>query len=84
MNDMSTIPERVTARWIATLADGQLVDVESRLHTEFLAEEKQEKLRRGTLYAMLRGPATLLDAWHRWARVNNETRSRGLLVRHAK
>ena len=32
---------------IATLADGQLMTVESRLHSEFVDEESQEKKRRG-------------------------------------
>ena len=81
---MEPFPEHVTAGWIATLADGQLVTVESRLHTEFVAEEKQEKARSGRRYTLLQGPATLVNAWLRWTMVNNEARSRGLLVRHRK
>ena len=79
-----TVPDRVTADWIATLANGQLMTIESRLHSEFLDEENQEKERRGDRYALLQGPAALVNAWLRWQMVNNEARSRGLLVRHRK
>ena len=79
-----TVPDRVTASWIATLADGQLMTVESRLHSEFVDEESQEKKRRGDRYALLQGPTALVNAWLRWQMVNNEARSRGLLVRHRK
>ena len=79
-----TVPERVTAEWIGTLANAQLMTVESRLHSEFLDEEIQEKERRGDRYALLQGPAELVNAWLRWQMVNNEARSRGLLVRHRK
>jgi hypothetical protein len=79
-----TVPDRVTAGWIATLADGQLMTAESRLHSEFLDEETQEKEKRGDRYTLLQGPAALVNAWLRWQMVNNEARSRGLLVRHRK
>jgi len=79
-----TVPERVTAGWVATLPDGQLMTVESRLHSEFLDEETQEKERRGDRYTLLQGPSALVNAWLRWQMVNNEARSRGLLVRHRK
>jgi len=79
-----TVPDRVTAEWIATLANGQLMTVESRLHSEFLDEEKGEKERRGDRYTLLQGPPALVNAWLRWQMVNNEARSRGLLVRHRK
>ena len=79
-----TVPERVTADWIATLANAQLMTVESRLHSEFLDEENEEKERRGDRYTLLQGPAALVKAWLRWQMVNNEARSRGLLVRHRK
>ncbi|HEY5416133.1 MAG TPA: hypothetical protein VIK41_14950 [Gemmatimonadaceae bacterium] len=79
-----TVPERVTADWIATLANAQLMTVESRLHSEFLDEENEEKERRGDRYTLLQGPAALVNAWLRWQMVNNEARSRGLLVRHRK
>ena len=79
-----TVPDRVTADWIATLANAQLMTVESRLHSEFLDEENEEKERRGDRYTLLQGPAALVNAWLRWQMVNNEARSRGLLVRHRK
>ena len=79
-----TVPDRVTAGWIATLGDPQLVTVETRLHSEFLDEEIQEKERRGDRYALLQGPAALVNAWLNWQMVSNEARSRGLLIRHRK
>lgn len=79
-----TVPDRVTAGWIATLGDGQLMTIESRLHSEFLDEEGHEKKRRGDRYALLQGPPALVNAWLRWQMVNNEARSRGLLVRNRK
>ena len=74
------IPERVNASWIATLGDEQLVKAEAKLHKEFAKEEIAEKVRVGARYTMLRGPESLVDAWHRWSMVNNETRQRGLVV----
>lgn len=78
------VPDRVTADWIATLGNGQLETVESRLHTEFLDKESQEKARRGGRYTLLQGPAALVNAWLRWQMVSNAARSRGLLIRHRK
>ena len=75
------LPDRVTADWIATLANGSLMTAESRLHSDFLHEESQEKERRGERYTLLEGPSTLVNAWLRWQMVNNEARSRGLLSR---
>lgn len=77
---MLTVPDRLTASWIATLADGQLVTVESRLHSEFIDEENQEKRRRGDRYVLLQGTAALVNAWVRWQIVNNEARTRRLVV----
>lgn len=77
-----TLPDRVTAGWIATLEHGELVTVESLLHSEFLVEETQEKRRRGDRYTLLQGPAALVNAWLRWQMVSNEARSRGLVIRH--
>jgi hypothetical protein len=79
-----TVPDRVTADWIATLGNKQLVSVETRLHSEFLDEDNQERERRGDRYALLQGPPALVNAWLRWQMVNNEARSRGLLIRHRK
>ena len=77
-----TIPDRVDARWLATLGDEQLVDVEASLHADFRQREAREKSRAGARYVLLQGPAHLVTAWHRWLLVNNETRTRGLLIRH--
>jgi hypothetical protein len=79
-----TVPDRVTADWIATLGNKQLVSVETRLHSEFLDEENQERARRGDRYTLLQGPPALVNAWLRWQMVSNEARSRGLLIRHRK
>jgi hypothetical protein len=79
-----TVPDRVTADWIATLANERLVTVEARLHSEFLDEQDQERKRTGGRYSLLQGPAALVNAWLRWQMVTNEARSRGLLVRHGK
>ena len=81
---MMTVPDRLTANWIATLGNGDLVAVESDLHSEFVAEENEEKRRRGDRYALLQGPAPLVNAWLRWLMVNNEARLRSLVVRHRK
>ena len=79
-----TVPERVTADWIATLGNKQLVSVETRLHSEFLDEENQERARRGDRYTLLQGPPALVNAWLRWQMVSNEARSRGLLIHRRK
>jgi hypothetical protein len=75
------IPDRMNARWIATLGDEQLTDVESRLHEDFKTQDSAEKARRGAKYRLLEGPAALVDAWNRWHLVNNETKKRGIAVR---
>ena len=74
------IPERINARWIATLADEQLVTAEAELHATFRANERTEKARSGPRYMLLQGPAALVNSWQRWLLVSNETRSRGLVV----
>ena len=78
------VPDRVTVDWIATLGNGQLATVESRLHTEFLDQESREKERCGDRYALLQGPAALVNAWLKWQMVSNEARSRKLVIRHRK
>ena len=78
---MSLIPERVNRAWIGTLDDLQLMDAESHLHADFHRLDSTEKARLGTRYRLLQGSATLVDAWHRWQLVNNETRRRGLFPR---
>lgn len=79
-----TIPDRVNARWIATLGDAQLIRAEKLLHSAFRTHEVAEKTRKGARYTLLQGPPDLVNAWHRWLMVNNETRTRGLLVNRAR
>jgi hypothetical protein len=76
------IPDNINARWIATLRDDQLMRAEAQLHAAFRANERVEKGRTGARYILLQGPATLVTAWHRWLLLNNETRTRGLVVQH--
>jgi hypothetical protein len=78
------LPDRLTANWIATLGDSQLMEIELHLHGQFATEETHEKRRRGDRYAMLEGPEALVTAWHRWLMANNEARTRGLVIRHRK
>jgi hypothetical protein len=77
------IPAQVTTNWATTLPDDDLLKAEATLHATFTKEEKAEKKRRGDNYVMLRGPESLVMAWHRWLSVNNETTFRGLKVRRA-
>ena len=79
-----SIPDRVTAEWIATLADDRLMTVESRLHSAFITEDKHERKRSGGRYVLLQGPAALVNAWVRWQMVTNEARSRRLLMRRLR
>jgi hypothetical protein len=72
------VPERLTAKWIDTLEDRELLDVEWGLHQLFARAEKEEKKVRGSAYALMRGPEPLLYAWQRWSLLNNATRARGL------
>jgi hypothetical protein len=78
------IPDYVNARWIATLRDDQLVKAEAKLHAAFRKQETAEKLRSGPRYMLLQGPPTLVNAWHRWLLVSNETRTRGLVINHQR
>lgn len=73
-----TLPERINATWIRSLDDAALVAAESELHTLFVTAERDEKIRRGEAYDLMRGPAPLMHAWQRWSTVNAATRSRGL------
>ena len=74
------LPDRLTANWVETLANSQLVELESLLHTKFAAEEIDEKRRRGDRYVLLHGPEPLVTAWHRWSMANNEIRNRRLVI----
>lgn len=75
------VPDTVNARWIASLNDKQLQDVERRLHAEFLKQESVEKALAGARYKLLNGTPALVSAWHRWMLVNNETHMRSVVIR---
>jgi hypothetical protein len=79
-----TIPEQVNARWIATLRNDQLIAAEGKLHKTFRKQEVSEKSRAGARYVLLQGSPALVNAWHRWLLVSNETRTRGLVVCHTR
>ena len=76
------IPDRINARWIATLVDEQLITAEAELHAVFRRQESAEKRRAGPRYVLLQGPSDLVNAWQRWLLVNNEATKRGLVVHH--
>ena len=76
------IPDQTNARWMATLNDEQLVEAEAQLHAAFCEQNDAEKRRSGARYMLLQGPPALVNAWHRWLLVNNETKHRGLAVHH--
>ncbi len=78
------IPDRINARWIATLQDEQLMTAEAELHEIFRVQERSEKDRAGARYILLQGPAALVNAWQRWVLVNNETRTRGLQSNYSR
>lgn len=77
---MMVLPEKVNARWIDTLGNDQLLEAEAQLHALFLKEETAEKRRTGARYTMLRGPESLVSAWHRWLLVHNATQTRGMII----
>ncbi|MBK6489070.1 MAG: hypothetical protein IPF98_19975 [Gemmatimonadetes bacterium] len=73
-----TIPERITARWIATLSNDELQAVERTLHGSFDKQDSSERLSKGSAYSLMKAPETLTNAWLRWSMVCNATRDRGL------
>ena len=73
-------PDHINSHWIASLEDKQLVSAEAELHAAFRTHETAEKRWSGARYVLLQGPAALVNAWHRWLLVSNETRNRGLVV----
>ena len=77
------LPDKVNSRWIATLGNEQLLEAEHLLHAVFVEEEAAEKHRKGARYTMLRGPESLVSAWHRWLLVSNATQTRGVVVHRA-
>lgn len=78
------IPNYVSARWVEALGNDQLLVAEAKLHAAFHTHETAEKRRAGARYVLLQGPATLVSAWHNWLLASNETRTRGLTVRHSR
>ena len=78
------VPERISADWIGTLTDADLIDVESLLHERFTALERREKVSKGSRYDLFRSPPDVMDAWDRWSRVLTATRSRSLSPRKRK
>lgn len=80
---MRLVPEKINAAWISTLADEDLLDVESRLYERFAVLDRRHKQLRGRDYNLMRGPTALIDAWDRWSRVAVATKTRSLIVRRA-
>jgi hypothetical protein len=72
------VPSRITATWIDSLTNDNLLVAESRLKSAFAKEERAEKKRTGRSYDLMRGPAELMLAWDRWSRVNAAARGRKL------
>ena len=72
------IPGRITAMWIDSLTNDDLLLAETRLKKVFARMERVEKGRLGGAYDLMRGHAELMSAWDRWSRVNAAIRSRGL------
>ena len=72
------VPPRITATWIDSLSDENLLLAELRLKNAVAKEERAEKRRLGRAYDLMRGPAELMLAWDRWSRVNAATRTRKL------
>lgn len=81
---MIALPTHVSTRWIATLGNDELVAVEAQLYKALHAHERAEKLRAGSRYKLLQGPSELVNAWHQWVLVSNETRARGVVIRHSR
>ena len=72
------IPGRITAVWIDSLTNDDLLLAETRLKKVFAVRERVEKGRLGGAYDLMRGDAELMSAWDRWSRVNSAIRTRGL------
>ena len=72
------IPGRITATWIDSLTNDDLLVAETRLKKVFAVRERVEKSRLGGAYDLMRGDAELMSAWDRWSRVNSAIRVRGL------
>jgi len=80
---MTALPPTLNSRWLATLQNSQLLEVEARLYADFHAREVAEKTRAGSRYILLQGPSALVNAWQQWLLVNNEARARGVTIRRS-
>ena len=78
---MRPVPATITADWIDSLSDEDIVDVEARLHTKFAMLQRRETKLHGTSYQLFRSPADVMEAWDRWSRVTGMLRSRSLTPR---
>ena len=80
---MTALPPTLNSRWLATLQNSQLLEVEAQLYADFHAREVAEKTRAGSRYILLQGPSALVNAWQQWLLVNHEARARGVTVRRS-
>lgn len=78
---MRVVPERINQKWIETLSNEDLLDVEARVHAKFNVLERREKKARGEKYQLMMrgGSAELMEAWDRWSRILAATRERSLV-----
>ena len=78
---MRVVPERISMKWIETLSDADLIEVEARVHAKFALLERREKKERGEKYQLMMrgGSAELMEAWDRWSRILAATRERSLV-----
>ena len=76
---MRVLPERISAAWIETLTNDDLLELEARQRGKFDVLVKKEKRLRGDKYDMCRGSAELMNAWDRWSRLSAATRERSLI-----
>jgi hypothetical protein len=78
---MTTLPERITAEWLDSIDDADLILAESTLRQTFFALERKEKALQGDRYDMMRGSAEFMAAWGNWSLASNEAAHRGLRLR---
>ena len=78
---MRVVPEKISMKWIDTLTNEDLLDVEARVHAKFNVLERREKKERGEKYQLMMrgGSAELMEAWDRWSRILAATRERSLV-----
>jgi hypothetical protein len=78
------LPDRISATWIDSLRDEDLLQVELQLHRHFLDLEAEQKKLLGNEYDLMRSPSAVMNAWDRWSVVNRATRVRGLRIRYVR